>query len=168
MEKALFSVSCTTCRARLAVRNKEAIGEILECPKCGSMVLISPPEGWVLTEEPPACRPPRTSAGRQSRRPLRRTGILPSVVGVPPVARETASEKPAVRTAARSASRHCAAAPIASCHGGRCLLRPRQCDRSACRRRQQPCGRRPRRCRRLCRRALRLSSCRKLLPARRS
>ena len=45
MEKALFSVSCTTCRAKLAVRDKEAIGEILECPKCGSMVLIVPPEG---------------------------------------------------------------------------------------------------------------------------
>ncbi len=53
MEKPLFSVSCTTCRARLAVRNKEAIGEILECPKCGSMVLIAPPEGWVFSEEPP-------------------------------------------------------------------------------------------------------------------
>lgn len=50
MEKALFSVSCTTCRAKISVRKKEAIGQILECPKCGSMVMISPPEGWVEEE----------------------------------------------------------------------------------------------------------------------
>ena len=47
MEKTLFSVSCTTCRARIAVRSRSAIGQILECPKCGSMVMISPPDGWV-------------------------------------------------------------------------------------------------------------------------
>ena len=58
------------------------------------MVLISPPEGWVLTEEPPVAAR-QGSAQPRSRRPLRRMGILLSVVGVP-VARETASEKPAV------------------------------------------------------------------------
>ncbi len=52
VEKGLFSVSCTTCRAKLVVRNKEAIGAILECPKCGSMVMVSPPEGWVPDAEP--------------------------------------------------------------------------------------------------------------------
>ena len=62
MEKPLFSVSCTTCRARLAVRHKEALGKILECPKCGSMVLISPPEGWVLREEPSPTREKALSA----------------------------------------------------------------------------------------------------------
>ena len=46
MDKALFSITCTTCRARLAVRSAEVIGSILECPKCHSMVYILPPEGW--------------------------------------------------------------------------------------------------------------------------
>ncbi|NQU20366.1 MAG: hypothetical protein HQ567_03720 [Candidatus Nealsonbacteria bacterium] len=43
----MFSILCTTCLARLKVRSPKAIGEILECPKCGSMVQITPPEGWV-------------------------------------------------------------------------------------------------------------------------
>lgn len=46
VEKALFSITCTTCRARLAVRNESAIGAILECPKCTSMVQVVPPVGW--------------------------------------------------------------------------------------------------------------------------
>jgi hypothetical protein len=46
VEKALFFITCTTCRARLAVRNASAIGAILECPKCGSMVLVEPPADW--------------------------------------------------------------------------------------------------------------------------
>lgn len=50
VEKALFSIVCTTCRARLRVRSEEAVGAILECPKCGSMVQVVPPEGW----QPPA------------------------------------------------------------------------------------------------------------------
>jgi hypothetical protein len=51
VEKAIFSISCTTCRARLAVRSEAAIGEILECPRCQSMVQIVPPPGW--TPAPP-------------------------------------------------------------------------------------------------------------------
>jgi hypothetical protein len=46
VEKALFKIICTTCRARLVVRAESAIGAILECPKCASMVHIAPPEGW--------------------------------------------------------------------------------------------------------------------------
>ena len=46
----LFTITCTTCRARLAVRAEAAIGTILECPKCESMVHVIPPDGWV----PPA------------------------------------------------------------------------------------------------------------------
>jgi hypothetical protein len=45
----LFSTACTTCHARIAVLREEAIGTILGCPKCGGMVLITPPEGWVST-----------------------------------------------------------------------------------------------------------------------
>ena len=52
VEKALFSILCTTCQARLKVRSQKAIGEILGCPKCGSMVQITPPEGWVPPQPP--------------------------------------------------------------------------------------------------------------------
>jgi len=47
VEKALFSITCTTCQARLAVRSRDVIGAILECPKCGSMVQVIPPAGRV-------------------------------------------------------------------------------------------------------------------------
>ncbi|MBU4273662.1 MAG: hypothetical protein KKA28_17510 [Planctomycetes bacterium] len=52
MEKAIFSITCTTCHARLAVRSEAAIGTILECPKCESMVHIVPPEGWSPAQSP--------------------------------------------------------------------------------------------------------------------
>lgn len=42
----LFSINCTTCKARLKVRDAAAIGQILGCPKCGSMVQVLPPAGW--------------------------------------------------------------------------------------------------------------------------
>ncbi len=38
-----YTIVCTTCQARLRVRKAAAIGQILACPKCGSMVLIEPP-----------------------------------------------------------------------------------------------------------------------------
>lgn len=46
MDKRLFSITCTTCQARLVVRSEEAIGAILECPRCQSMVQVTPPPGW--------------------------------------------------------------------------------------------------------------------------
>ena len=50
VQQALFTITCTTCRVRLAVRSAEAVGAILECPKCGCMVPVTPPPGW----QPPA------------------------------------------------------------------------------------------------------------------
>ena len=38
-----FHTTCTTCGARLMVQDESAIGEILGCPKCGSMVLVAHP-----------------------------------------------------------------------------------------------------------------------------
>ncbi len=35
-----FSISCTTCRAQLSVTSSKALGQILACPKCQSMVLV--------------------------------------------------------------------------------------------------------------------------------
>ena len=42
----LFSVECITCRRRLKVNHADAIGQILACPGCGSMVEIVPPPDW--------------------------------------------------------------------------------------------------------------------------
>jgi hypothetical protein len=39
----LFKITCVTCRAGLSVRNEALIGQIIACPKCGSMVEVSPP-----------------------------------------------------------------------------------------------------------------------------
>ena len=35
-----FSINCTTCQARLTVNSEEALGQILQCPKCNSMVAV--------------------------------------------------------------------------------------------------------------------------------
>jgi len=51
VEKALFSFTCTTCQARLAVHDESSIGAILACPKCGSMVQVVPPVGWTAGEQ---------------------------------------------------------------------------------------------------------------------
>ena len=53
-EPVLFTIDCLTCRRRLAVRSEAAIGAILNCPKCGSMVPVIPPEGWIPPGRPPA------------------------------------------------------------------------------------------------------------------
>lgn len=39
-----FSITCTTCKTRLKVRDAAAIGQILACPKCGGLVMVKPPD----------------------------------------------------------------------------------------------------------------------------
>jgi hypothetical protein len=39
-----FFIACTTCQKRLRVRDASAVGEILICPHCGSMVLVEAPD----------------------------------------------------------------------------------------------------------------------------
>jgi DNA-directed RNA polymerase subunit RPC12/RpoP len=55
----LFSISCETCSARLKVRSVRALGQIIACPKCGSMIQVVPPEGW----EAPAAKLAQDSQG---------------------------------------------------------------------------------------------------------
>lgn len=40
----LFRVQCPTCAARLKVTSRSLIGQIVNCPKCGSMVEIAAPD----------------------------------------------------------------------------------------------------------------------------
>jgi hypothetical protein len=42
----LFAITCTTCKSRLNVRDRAAIGQILACPKCGGMVMVKPPPAF--------------------------------------------------------------------------------------------------------------------------
>lgn len=49
----LFTVTCTTCKARIKVLDASAIGEIYACPKCESMVKLAPPPGWNASEAGP-------------------------------------------------------------------------------------------------------------------
>ena len=46
MAEKLFTLLCETCGCRLQVRDASVIGQILNCPKCQSMVLVAPPPGW--------------------------------------------------------------------------------------------------------------------------
>ena len=48
----LFRISCTTCKVRLNVRDSNLVGQILPCPKCGSMVLITAPIAGTAQAEP--------------------------------------------------------------------------------------------------------------------
>ncbi len=45
-----FKITCVTCRARLAVRNESLIGQIIACPKCGSMVQVARPAADAATD----------------------------------------------------------------------------------------------------------------------
>lgn len=58
----LFSITCTTCKSRLKVREEAAIGHILACPKCGGMVMVKPPDGW-QKGQPAAAAPAEAPAG---------------------------------------------------------------------------------------------------------
>lgn len=58
VDDTLFSITCTTCQARLKVRSLDAIGQILSCPKCESMVQVVAPPGWIPPEPKPAVPEP--------------------------------------------------------------------------------------------------------------
>src|SRR5438067_358239 len=87
----LFTVTCTTCTARLSVRETSAIGQILECPKCGSMVQIVPPQGW---QPPPPAPPPVKSADAPPK----------SIAPAPPAPRAAAAKNAGSATTSETAS----------------------------------------------------------------
>jgi hypothetical protein len=62
----LFAITCTTCQARLKVRDPAAIGKILACPKCQSMVQVVAPAGWRPSAPAPAPAPMPESAPHPS------------------------------------------------------------------------------------------------------
>lgn len=42
-----FSIVCKSCAARLKVTKASAVGQVLACPKCGTMIRVAAPEGWI-------------------------------------------------------------------------------------------------------------------------
>ena len=57
-----FDIRCETCRARLRVRDERVLGQIHACPKCGSMVHIAAPAGWVMSSASEATLPGAAAA----------------------------------------------------------------------------------------------------------
>lgn len=46
-----FSIVCMTCHARLRVTHSDAVGQVLPCPRCQSMVHVIAPDGDGLAQE---------------------------------------------------------------------------------------------------------------------
>ena len=46
-----FHIQCDSCLTQLKVTKESAIGKILACPKCGSMVQVTPPPETESVEE---------------------------------------------------------------------------------------------------------------------
>ena len=64
-----FVIRCATCKAKLKVRDVSAVGQILACPKCRSMVLIEPPmEGPLGLPAGTSPRPSTSSPAPRVRR----------------------------------------------------------------------------------------------------
>jgi len=78
VEEPLFTIDCPTCERRLAVRSEAAIGAILTCPMCESMVAVTPPPGW----QPPAMPIEGTAAAVPS--PVRGGATGPGELSSPP------------------------------------------------------------------------------------
>jgi len=98
----LFTITCTTCQARLAVRDEAVIGQILSCPKCGSMVQVTPPPGWSETgrqapaEESDSTPEPSEMAAPDAPRWSQPAGVVPPPLpnGRPATGPSTSAEAP--------------------------------------------------------------------------
>ena len=61
-----YTIECMTCGAHLRVEREEAIGEILACPQCQSMVQILPPGSEVEAEIATVASTEISTTGQQS------------------------------------------------------------------------------------------------------
>ncbi|MEW4454369.1 hypothetical protein AB1L30_16970 [Bremerella sp. JC817] len=81
-----FRVQCPTCAARLKVTSRSLIGQIVNCPKCGSMIEIAEP--GPAGGKPEAAKPAK-----------KQTEEKPKVAATPPVAPPAPVEPPEPETA---------------------------------------------------------------------
>ena len=63
----LFSVVCPTCQAKIGVHDQRLVGQLVQCPKCGSFVQLSPPE---KSTEPVKPVPPAAERSGIGKRPV--------------------------------------------------------------------------------------------------
>ena len=102
MADVLFHITCTTCEARLSVRDRSAIGAIVNCPKCGGMVQVVPPQGWQDPPEQPAQpEEPAPSTGRPTTEKPSRAPAKPSAPKKP-AANKPAANKTQAKQAPKS------------------------------------------------------------------
>ncbi|NQT41433.1 MAG: hypothetical protein HQ581_28350, partial [Planctomycetes bacterium] len=98
----LFAIECTTCLAKLSVRTESAIGQILACPKCASMVQVVPPSDWASAADSPAdadspVEPqpaPPSTADSVKKRPSDRRAKKPKTTAAGAVATAAAAKSP--------------------------------------------------------------------------
>lgn len=110
----LFTIACPTCRARLKVRDLAAIGQILNCPKCGSMVQVAPPAGWQPPTEAQLAAAPPDSAGQISTTPAPGPRISKSPASTTPAPAAPLSTTPAPAAPLRAASTPLPGQPVAA------------------------------------------------------
>jgi hypothetical protein len=116
-----FRITCTTCRARLKIVDPAAVGQILACPKCNSMVQAVPPDDW--TPDGPAT-PDSVVLGSsvtiRALDPSPGAKNLPSTAGAaapagratpPPLPSRILRVKPAVASSQQTAAVEVAASP---------------------------------------------------------
>jgi uncharacterized protein DUF1559 len=105
----LFNIACTTCEARLNVRDKSAIGQIVNCPKCGGMVQIEPPPGWQEpvaepTQQEEPATPKRAPSVEQPVRPQAKKPAKKTPTRVPTESAEARPAKPAANPTSATVS----------------------------------------------------------------
>ena len=80
----MITVICATCEAKLIVKDEKLLGKILACPKCGSMVLVQPPDD---VPAPPA---PLSKKARKKFPDVLTHGTSSGIIGeVPPESRRS-------------------------------------------------------------------------------
>ncbi len=98
--ESVFSITCTTCHARLKVRDESTMGSILPCPKCGSFVEIvrtdAKPSGETPGQEaqPLQAPPPVAAPATDDEKTLKAAAITAAAVVPPPVAETLADKQP--------------------------------------------------------------------------
>lgn len=66
-----LSFICCRCRAHLKVRDESSLGSTLDCPDCGTLLLIlKSPDGETITQEVPAATPVPTGRSAGSKPPV--------------------------------------------------------------------------------------------------
>ncbi len=78
-----FAITCTTCRSRLRVKDRSAIGQILACPNCQSMVMVQAPSDAIESREAPESSQPAAVPGKPAAVPGKPAAVPSQPSAVP-------------------------------------------------------------------------------------